>query len=227
MKGRIIYIKGHKESEQQAKDCLNSSRKYNSWQVELKEGITPDTLEKIPPIIENSRLLNFKKENENIFLTKISCVTNHINFWKEVVDLGEPMCFLEHDSICISEIPKIRFNEYLLLNTEYVFKNPSKLAIARLREYNFPKLKGVNPFPFDYPLTYYRENIWKGSFMAPGVAAYAVTPRGAEKLLKVADKNIDQADFIVNSNNIEMEYLYPSVCKFNNKNLSTSHGFQF
>ena len=61
--------------------------------------------------------------------------------------------------------------------------------------------------------------------MAPGTAAYAITPKGAMKMLKAVQKyGIDQSDFMINSHNIEMQCLIPSPVKFNKINLSTSYG---
>ena len=59
--------------------------------------------------------------------------------------------------------------------------------------------------------------------MAPGTAAYAITPIGAKKLLTIAEKGLDQSDFLINSNNIKMQYLMPSPVQFNKINLNTSH----
>ena len=62
--------------------------------------------------------------------------------------------------------------------------------------------------------------------MAPGTASYAITPNGAKKLLDAADKyGLDQSDFFINSFNVEMNYIHPSLAKFNETNLQTSHGF--
>ena len=43
MRGQIVYIKGHAESEQQAQQALNSFKK-NKWEVELVEGVNPKTV---------------------------------------------------------------------------------------------------------------------------------------------------------------------------------------
>lgn len=229
MKGYIIYIEGHKKSTQQAKQSLKSFRNFG-WDVELRAGITPENVKKTGyydrRLVPNGRLDGFKKENINTFETKLSCFSNHLNFWKEVVDADEPMCFLEHDSICISEFPKVRFNDYLLLNCKYVFSPPSALAQSKFMGFEFPDTKGVNPFPFSYPLKYYKKNIFHGSDMAPGTASYAITPKGAKKLLDASDKyGLDQSDFFINSFNVEMNYITPSLVKFNDSNLQTSHGF--
>ena len=62
--------------------------------------------------------------------------------------------------------------------------------------------------------------------MAPGTAAYALTPKGARRLLDALETHgIDQSDFFINSMNVSMDYISPAPVKFNSKNLKTSHGF--
>jgi GR25 family glycosyltransferase involved in LPS biosynthesis len=61
--------------------------------------------------------------------------------------------------------------------------------------------------------------------MVPGTAAYAITPKGAAKMLQVTEeRGLEQSDFILNDMNVVIEYLNPSPVKFNNINLKTSHG---
>lgn len=229
MKGQIIYVPSHPKSIAQAEEAERSFKVFSGWDLKLTAGVTPKTLNKVDesqrsvPMIEKSRMLNFKSENENRFYTKLSCVMNHVNFWKEVVEKDEPMAFIEHDAIFISSWRDQDFDEYLILNAEYVFAPPNKLNISQLRGYEWQG-RGVENLSSDYPLTYYRENEWKGSFMVPGTGAYAITPKGAKKMLKVSQQKLDQSDFILNSYNINIQYLLPSPVKFNTINLNTSHG---
>ncbi len=228
MKAQIVYIEGHEKSIEQADQSLNSFKKYN-WDIHLQEGITSKSVESLPEyshynIVENSRLYKFKEENYNRYLTKISCALNHVYFWKKVVAAGQPMAFLEHDSICIDDWSNTPFEDYLILNTEYVFRPPNKLGINPFRDYEFPGF-GVSKLDAKYPLLYYRDNIWKDSHMVPGTGAYAITPKGAKKMLTAIQKyGIDQSDFMLNSFNLNIEYIKPSLVKFNTVNLSTSYG---
>lgn len=228
MKGYITYIKGHKESEAQAEQSLKSFKKYK-WNVELKEGITKHTVENTEEyslkIIKESRLHNFKIENYGKFLTKLSCAINHIQFWKEVVASNEPMCFFEHDALCTQSADSYDFENYLILNAEFVFRPPNKLGLLQFKDFTWPSF-GVCDLPENYPLVYYRNNIWKDSMMVPGTAAYAITPSGAQKMLDAVETyGLDQSDFMLNSFNLRVQYINPSPIKFNKVNLSTSYGF--
>jgi len=228
MIGQIVYVKGHEESEKQASEAQTSFKKWG-WDTYLHEGLTWETVEnsaeyKDYKIVENSRLLNFKKENNHKFLTKLSCAINHVRFWRKVVETNKPMAFIEHDSICTYSWDNYQFDEYLILNCEFVFRPPNKLGLSQFKDYKWPSF-GLCPWPSDYPLKYYRENLWKDSNMAPGTGAYAITPLGAKKMLDTIYRNgIDQSDFMINSFNLKMQCLIPSPVKFNKINLSTSYG---
>jgi len=223
MKSQIVYIKGHAKSEEQANDALKSFQRYN-WDVELHEGYTPKTIPDIPSIVENSRLHNFKEENYNKYLTKVSCALNHLQFWKKVIEYNQPMAFLEHDAIAVDSLQNVNFKDYLILNAEYVFRPPNKLGIQKYQSFSFQGF-GVNKLDNTYPLTYYRDNVWKGSFMVPGTGAYVISPSGAKKMLAAVEKyGLDQSDFMLNSFNLDIEYILPSPVKFNKVNLSTSYG---
>lgn len=231
MKAYIVFIKKHIESENQAKEAL-ASFKEHGWDARLIEGLTPKTVVETEEfseygIVENSRLLNFKTENYNRFLSKVSCAINNIRHWKRVVQADEPMAFIEHDAICIGQWNQLEFEDYLILNASYVFRPPNKLAIQQFKDFKAFEYftNGPEDLPFSYPLKYYRDNLWKGSNMVPGTAAYCITPSGANKMLEAIKKyGIDQSDFMLNSANLRIQYINPSLAKFNTVNLSTSYG---
>jgi len=61
--------------------------------------------------------------------------------------------------------------------------------------------------------------------MIAGTAAYAITPTGAEKMLRVVEeRGLEQSDYIINDMNVKLEYCNPSPVRFNSRNLRTSHG---
>lgn len=228
MKGQIIYIKGHKGSESQSKDAYESFLKHG-WDVEMVEGITPDTLDEQEfdyPLIEGGRLHQMKKRNDPKYYLKKSCISNQIRMWRKCVKENVTMAFIEHDAICIGSI-KQKVDELVCLNIEYAFYPPSVLAEYDFMKHYRPEYSILpQPLAKDYPLKYYKRNYYTGAFMIPGTAAYAISPKGAKKLLKAAEEiGIDQSDFFINSKTVKIEYITPSPVKFNEKNLNTSHGF--
>ena len=228
IKGQIVYLPDNKESVGQANQALQSFQD-KGWDVELVEGITPDTLEsrgRVTKLLEGGRLTHFEGPRLTI---KKSCVNNHILFWEKVLASNETMAFIEHDAIALDPPQNWVFDDVLILNMEYAFKFGA--LRGRLKAFR-PDLDGLNKafgvcdnFK-NYPLKCKVPNSpFKGSNMIPGTAAYAITPQGAKKMLEVVTtQGIDQSDYIINDMNVKLEYVIPSPVKFNTKNLSTSNG---
>jgi len=227
MKGQIVYVKGHKDSEKQAQFSLDSFLKYG-WDVELVEGITPDTLDESEfdyPNQKEGRLDSFQKENSPAYKIKKSCLFNHLRFFQRVIEENTPMAFLEHDTVCQSEWTSQIFDELLILNLDHAFKPPTTFG-------NKPGFAGweppytmtpVNDLPSNYPLKYYKNNQYKGCNMIAGTAAYIISPKGAKKLLNALSQGLDQSDFFINEKNVRLQYLSPSPVRFQKINLNTSH----
>jgi GR25 family glycosyltransferase involved in LPS biosynthesis len=222
MKAFLIYIEGHEGSEKQAKSAAESASR-NGFDVLMTPGITPNTLELYKKYIEvvNGRVTNFKRENTKTYLTKMSCFFNHIETWKKCVELNEPVAFIEHDSYCVREWNNPHWDEVLIMNMESAFKQP---VFSHVSNKPTPSL-GVNVYDKS-PLNYRFDNDFKGSLMIPGTGAYAVTPKGAKRLLGALNKyGWEQSDFFINTFNVNLEYIIPEYFTFKHSNLNTSHGF--
>ncbi len=230
MKAQIIYVKGHEGSELQAQRSLDSFKKHN-WDAELYEGITPASLVESDfpyPDMIGSRMMDFRSQvtPHNIkYFVKKSCVFNNLKFAERVVKADEPMAFIEHDAICISPMSEDwDFDEFLFYSYEYAFSEPGTLAKAPFNKYPLTGNKGVNDFPVDYPLRYKHNSLYHGAIQTPGTAAYALTPKGAKKLLHAAKTHgIEQSDYIINSYNLRLQYVWSSPVKYNEINLNLSH----
>jgi GR25 family glycosyltransferase involved in LPS biosynthesis len=226
MKTYITYVSGHNGSESQANESLESFRCHN-WNASKIQGVTPDTIDETEftdKIIKNGRLVDFKRENLRKYMVKKSCLFNNLKFCQRVIHEDEPMVFAEHDAICIKEYTHFEFDEFCFLALEYAFRPPTTLAKPPLSTWKMPSAIGVNDFANDYPLKYYKKNHCFGHSMTPGTAAYALSPAGAKKILHAVETHgLDQSDFIINSYNVRMQYLYPSPVKFNSQNLNLSH----
>ena len=89
MKGQIVYIEGHMESEEQAQQALTSFERWN-WDVELHKGLTAETVQ------DTEEFKNLNIIEKSIRLSE----TSHIkeNIYKESkeknVNFGKLMQFL-------------------------------------------------------------------------------------------------------------------------------------
>ena len=73
--------------------------------------------------------------------------------------------------------------------------------------------------------SYYFFNDWKGAWMPPGLASYAINPQGAKRLIDtVKTQGCEQGDMTVNSYNVRLQYAAPDYFSVAD-NLSMSKGF--
>ena len=226
MKVRIVYVKDNEQSKAQAEQSLKSWLDYG-WDAELWEGITPETLSRaVFPYLDmpGGRLSAFKENEPHKYPIKKACLYNNLQFAQDVIQYNQPMIFAEHDTLCLSEYRGFWADEFCFLAMDYAFQPPTALAKYKWRP---PFEMGVNPFPRNYPLQYYRDTVYKGHNMTPGTAAYMLTPTGARKILKAVEKHgLEQSDFIINARNLKLEYISPSIVKFNTRNLNLSHQYE-
>lgn len=225
MKVQVTYI-DKPESIQQAEQSLKSF-KDNGWDAELIEGITPATLNEDDfPFMDmtDGRLESFRINEPDKYPIKKSCLFNNLKFCQRVIEANETMVFAEQDAVCIGSPQPWFFDDFLCLTFDYAFQPPTALAKPPFNNWYHMSLTGVQDFPTNYPLKYYKQTLYKGYTMAPGTAAYALTPSGAKKLLRAAENHgLDQSDFIINNYNLRMQYVYPSPVKYSNINLNLSH----
>lgn len=228
MKAFIIYI-NNANSNKYATTCLESFNKYNNWEPELFEGLTPATLKAFtktfdPKHKKNSRVQEIYRDDRNKYWFKKACSLNHYRLFTQCVKLNEPIAVIEHDSFCISDWdPTIRWDDILILN--------SQAAIDRQVLKPLWDRKGKPSLPYGIhdinikSFIYKHNNEWKGAGLMPGTAAYAVTPGGAKKMIDVYEKHgWEQSDFIMNTYNVNIKTMLPELFTFKLPNLRMSHG---
>lgn len=231
MKANIIYIESHAKSREAAQNCLQSCEKFGIIDAELVSGITPASLSDIEeryPIkpVPNSRAYAYETEQQPMYHTKKSCFFNHVLFWERVVAANEPMIFLEHDAVCVREYDTPEFDEVLVLNLDAAFRHNKNLWKKHAYSYIY-KDEQTTVRPLVSSLKYWKENDFKNGYLIPGTAAYAITPKGASRLLDSMWTNgWDQSDFFINTKNVNIEYADPQYFGFSGPNMSTSKGFK-
>lgn len=234
--GKCIFIPGHDNSVAQSEQALKSFENYEGWNIRARAGLTPKTMREPRKMfwVEDGRMAGHESRIErypdeearwsHMLMTKKSCALNHIRHWQEIVKTGKTMAFFEHDAVCYGDWTNPEFEDVLVLNMQHVFDDPSPLA--RFWRHTPKNMEpGVHEFAKSYPIRYTYDNVYRGAMLIPGTAAYVMTPQGAEKMLAgVMKYGLDQSDYMINSKLVKLEYLFPSVVKFNDVNLKTSHG---
>ena len=63
--------------------------------------------------------------------------------------------------------------------------------------------------------------------MMPGTAAYAITPKGAKRLIEnLSTTGWEQSDYFINTFNVKIQTASPEYFTFKLKNLNMSHGIK-
>lgn len=226
MKAFIIHTK-HPKSVKYANASLKSFENYSGWEPILFEGVTPETLplweEKYPLNVKSkSRVANFEKKDYPKFLAKKSCSYNHYRLFKKCIEMDEPIAIIEHDSDCKNDWKEYKFNDILMMNAKSAI-NLKKFKRIQQRNRHTLK-KGIHDIGF-IGLTYKHQTNIKFAYMMPGTAAYAVTPVGASKMLKVYETiGWEQSDFIINTAYVQIQTIIPELFMFTRPNLAMSHG---
>jgi GR25 family glycosyltransferase involved in LPS biosynthesis len=229
MKAFIIHIKGNKSSEKTANWAYESCVEHG-YEPKMFEGITPKTLNKWDKkynltVMNPSHMYDRQigKNGTNwTYECKYSNFLNHYTLWNKCIELDEPIVVLEHDVFAEKPWGDTQFDEMLVLNMhsglhQNIFDGTSKpTLIEGIHTY-------VNPF-----LNYKSKNIWLNAGMIPGTAAYAISPKGAKRIINNVKKHgWDKADYIINTKSIHMQYAFPDYFELSHYifgNQRTSHG---
>lgn len=229
MKSFVIYVKGHKTSEKYARMCADSCK--GKFDCELFEGVTPETLAKFEkrfdfPRMIPSRVDDMHKESQRLYTTKKSCFLNHVRLWEKCIEIDEPIAVIEHDSHCIRAWDNVKFDEVLVLNiNSALFKQKIIKEFWSKKNKKKPILHtGLHDYISN--LVYHRNNKWHDASIIPGTAAYAITPKGATKLLKSVQDGWEQSDHFINTKNVRIEYMMPEYFTFKVKNLNMSFDYK-
>lgn len=226
MKSFIIYVKGNTDSEEYARVCINSL--HEGFEGELFEGVQRSTLSEwdkqtgnLEPM-ESSRAEGHRLDTIKRYETKKSCFLNHVRLWKRCVELDEPIAVLEHDSYCIRSWDNIQFDELLILNITSAF-NQKVFNSLRPQVHAIEWGFGISSYDKS-PLIYNKNENFRGGLMMPGTAAYAVTPKGAKRLLSHLYLGWEQSDYYINTKSVNIQYMIPEYFSFKLPNLRMSHG---
>lgn len=232
MKAFIIHVDTNSTSVEYANKVMHSFAGKMGWEPELFVGVNLNTLSEYEQKYNistkrKSRAEDFFKTDIKRYTTKKCCSLNHYRLFRICLEINEPIAVIEHDSFCIDSLPThIEWEDVLVLNGNSALKQsqlyPIKHKNKELIKTGFAN--GINDICID-GLVYRHDPEINGSHLMPGTAAYAITPRGAKKMIDVYE-NIgwEQSDFIINTAYVRIQTIVPELFTFKLPNLSMSHG---
>lgn len=228
MKAFVIYVKNHTKSESYSKLVLDSC-KDKGFEAELFEGVTKHNLSSYEDKYDFKRIIpsranDFYGQNIDLFKTKKSVFYNGYRLWNKCVELDQPIVVLEHDSVCVREWDNLEFDELLVLNGQSCWNQPvfDHVWLRHIKPQYF------NPInEYDSKILWYKfKNYFYGSYMIPGAAAYAITPKGAKRLIeKTHELGWEQNDHFINTKSIRIQVAGKEYFSFHSENLNMSHGY--
>ena len=105
MKAYIITLVNLDKSVSAANDCLNSA-KNNGVNAEIFQAVTAETA--IEELNKNNLKFNLTlPQRKHRLLPTIACFLSHYKLWELTYNSNQPSIVLEHDSIIVSNIPKL------------------------------------------------------------------------------------------------------------------------
>lgn len=173
MKGYVITIKGHEQSEQAAKRCVKSASRWG-FEVEHHIATTPKS-DPETYLAQHSIPVEGFREVYSRFANCVSAFTSHFRLWQKSVQDNETLLVLEHDAYFVDSIPKTE--SFDIIN----FGKPSYGNFIN------PSTVGMNALISKQYL--------------PGAHAYQVTPRGAYALIQRARECAGPTDVFINNRN--------------------------
>lgn len=222
MKAFIIFTDPLKQSVANAKQCFESFRRFKGWDVELFNGCNPLNLAMYETRFGLSNDRSHITIDKPYFITKKSCFYSHFELWIKVIEIGEPVTIVEHDTECVGSWKDHFSIEHgaMQLTAESILS--SKLTHqGRTFPQDYEKIietgEGIHQIEFT------QKNHRGHTCMAGGVG-YTITPSAAE--LIVADcfnSGWYQNDLLISTEYFPLYYIHPVLIKYlPNKELKSS-----
>lgn len=219
MKSFVIYLKGIKESEDLASDCIKSAKEFNLT-VEKFNGIHGN--ETIESTMNSYSIFPFSPKMKKNRLGVKGCFLSHFLLWLKSVNLNESLMIFEHDAVLLREIPENieeKFDEFLLLDPFNKFSSNYSYSHYQSR---FRKQEVI-----EYFNNQSKKKYGLSSEYAMGLQAYIIKPKAASKLIEeVKEKGFYPADMQCNKDILNLETVNQSLASinpifYNNKELMT------
>lgn len=174
-------------SMQSAERCIKSAKQHGEdYNLEIMPAIDKFGSEDF--FARHNLTWNRKYAETTDPYAGMGCFSSHYKIWEKCVEIGKPVMVLEHDSVFLSPVPKLKFKHVIMLGKPYFFGH----LIS-----DIPSDKGREIF---HPWKFLR-----------GTHCYAITPEGAGILLEKAPRELlPPVDLFMNKSNIDILYYHPA-----------------
>ena len=198
IKGYIIRIKEHSDSEILAKICRDSWIKNNrNWPIRYFDAITPELNESI--MTRDFLDWEYPWEGEHLDMgtgllkkayptknpgARISCALSHYTLWKQCIEDNKPIAILEHDAIFTRAI------DISILESKFdiIGINDPRRA-TRLSEKYFNDIQDVYRTSRKKVMSVPKIDSYEVPQGLAGNSAYIIKPKGAKNMLKLVKEH--------------------------------------
>lgn len=183
----LITLTDLPPSVQSAERCIESAKRHEEdYNLEIVPGV--NKFEACDFFVQHGLTWNKKYAETTDPHAGMGCFASHYKLWSHCVEIGKPIMVLEHDSVFLDPIPKLRFKHVIMLGRPYFFGHViSKISTDKKREIFHP---------------------WK---FLRGTHCYSITPEGAQKLLEKAPRQLlPPVDLFMNKENVDILYYHPA-----------------
>jgi GR25 family glycosyltransferase involved in LPS biosynthesis len=187
MKAFVITVKGNKESEEAAAECIRSSDRVNDFTIKKFDAYTKDETRTYglkwnypweQKIVDFKSGLLLQPYPTVIREKRIGCFLSHWKLWTECFNLNEPFLILEHDAVFLKRLDF----EKVVKETPYDItgiNNP--LGATRLSSDFYRTIMMTNE---EYQRAPEIDHLSIPQGLA-GNSAYIIKPKGAEHMIEL------------------------------------------
>lgn len=193
-----VYTPSYDDSKDSAKRCVDTGRSFN-YKVQLYESVHWSELKQIHKKLNikskyigvDSKTTDFEKRTCPKF--RIANGTTHYLLYLHCVEIGKPICILEHDAYFVNKLPKPKINGVIQISSHQDRQITKKYLFECGRAYKmrrhepekslvWPKTKGVVQHPLSGTI---------------GTSGYIIHPTAAQKMIDyIKEDGIGFADRI-------------------------------
>jgi GR25 family glycosyltransferase involved in LPS biosynthesis len=192
MKAYAIVLTANKVSQRGYEKLKESNRKFNKFELNVFEAITPDKTEMI--LTEYNIHWNYPKTgsiiDDNLKLKKtayanvdvnkrIACALSHYILWHKCINKNKPILILEHDAVFIDSLP----DNMIDANFDVLGINDPRNATRKANLFHSLVQQETNIYQRIPKID--SEDIPQG---LAGNSAYIVKPNGAKQLVAAVNK---------------------------------------
>ena len=163
----IITLMKDPPSRATAAKCMQSIRQHGGGDIEYFAAIDEHSA---ASVLKEHGIAWTSLGNRDSQGARMGCFASHFLLWLKCIECNEPIMILECDALLVRSIPhKLRFRHVI------------NLADGKYRKDCLPQ----SVLKFLDTQTLHKE-IYYGSQFMPGLVAYAISPQGAQRLVKRA-----------------------------------------